>query len=66
MLNADDDLVMFYLRYLEQGKNGALDRAHEVETTLRNDAVPAVVAALAPLVVDGLTCPGTNLTLETP
>lgn len=66
MLNADDDLVTFYLRNLEEGKAGALDRAHEVEATLRNDAVPGVEAALAPLVAGGLTCPGTNLTLETP
>ncbi len=66
MLGADNQLVTFYLRYLEEGKNGALDRAHEVEATLRTDAVPAVEAALAPLVDDGLTCPGINLTLETP
>jgi hypothetical protein len=66
MLNADDDLATFYLRYLEQGKSAALDRAHEVEDTLRTDAVPAVEAALAPLVDDGLTCPGIDLTLETP
>jgi hypothetical protein len=66
MLNADDDLVTFYLRYLEEGKKGALDRAHEVEATLRTDAVPGVEAALAPLIADGLSCPGINLTLETP
>jgi hypothetical protein len=66
MLAADGDLVTFYLRNLEEGKAGALDRAHEVEATLRNDAVPGVEAALAPLVAGGLTCPGINLTLETP
>lgn len=66
MLDADDQLATFYLRYLEEGRAGALDRAHEVEATLREDAVPAAEAALAPLVGDGLTCPETNLMLEKP
>lgn len=66
MLQQDASLATYYLRFLEDDRAPALDRAHEVESTLRDAAVPAVTAAVGALVVQGLTCPNTALELESP
>jgi hypothetical protein len=66
LLDEDEQLVTFYLRYLEQDRAPALDRAHGVEVVLREQAVPAVETALAKLARQGLTCPGLSFDLETP
>jgi hypothetical protein len=57
MLEQDGSLATQYLRYLEDKRSAALDRAHDVEGTLRTDAVPAVTVAVTALVTQGLTCP---------
>lgn len=66
LLDEDEQLVTFYLRYLEQDRAAALDRAHEVEVALRDQAVPAAETAVAKLANQGLTCPGLSFDLETP
>ena len=66
MLEQDASLATQYLRYLEDKRSAALDRAHDVEGTLRTDAVPAVTVAVTALVTQGLTCPDTPLQLESP
>jgi len=66
MLQQDANLATHYLRFLEDDRAGALDRAHEVEGTLREAAIPAVGAAIGALVSQGLTCPNTALALESP
>ena len=66
MLEEDTRLASSYLRYLEEERDVALDRAHESEIVLRDSAVPAVLNALAPLIVQGLSCPASPLRLETP
>jgi hypothetical protein len=66
MLEQDANLATQYLRYLEDKRGGALDRAHTIEGTLRESAIPAVATALAPLKTQGLACPGIELELESP
>jgi hypothetical protein len=66
MLEQDATLATQYLKYLEDKRDAALDRAHEAEATLREDAIPAVTAALGPLVVQGLSCPDAAFELESP
>ena len=66
MLEKDANLATQYLRYLEDNKDAALDRAHEIEGTLREDAIPAVATAVAPLKTQGLACPDLELQLEAP
>jgi hypothetical protein len=66
MLALDNDLATFYLRYLEESRDAALDRAHEAEAELRDTAVPAVATALDPLVNQGFACAETPFGLETP
>jgi hypothetical protein len=66
MLEQDASLATYYLRYLEEDRTAARDRAQQVERTLREEAIPAVVAAVAPLVELGLSCPDTPLELESP
>jgi hypothetical protein len=66
MLEQDASLATYYLRFLDEDRAPALDRAHEVEGTLREGAIPAVSAAIGALVGQGLTCPNTALDLESP
>jgi hypothetical protein len=66
MLERDASLATQYLRHLEDKRSAALDRAHEVEGTLRTDAIPAVATALTALATQGLACPDTTLQLESP
>lgn len=66
MLEQDANLATQYLRYLEDKRSGALDRAHQIEGTLRAEAIPAVATALSPLKTQGLACPGIELELESP
>jgi hypothetical protein len=66
MLERDASLATQYLRYLEDKRSAALDRAHAVEDTLRTEAIPAVTTAVAALATQGLTCPNTTLQLESP
>lgn len=66
MLADDDELVTFYLRYLEEDREPALERAKEMEQKLRETDVPAVEEALATLADLGLACPGLNFTLDKP
>lgn len=66
LLDTDEQLVTYYLRYLEQGRDPAHQRAIETEATLRDVAVPAVEDALANLAGAGLACPGQNFTLDKP
>jgi hypothetical protein len=66
MLQQDANLATYYLRFLEDDRAPALDRAHEVEGTLREAAIPAVSTAIGALVSQGLTCPNTALELESP
>ena len=66
MLDADDELVTYYLRFLEEGRDPALDKALETEATLREAAVPAVELALSAVAAAGVSCPGLNFTLDKP
>jgi hypothetical protein len=66
MLEQDANLATQYLRYLEDKRAGALDRAHQIEGTLGEQAIPAVATALAPLKTQGLACPDIDLELEAP
>jgi hypothetical protein len=66
MLDTDEELVTNYLRFLEENRDPALDRAHERETALREEIVPAVEVALAELAAAGFSCPGLNFTLDKP
>jgi hypothetical protein len=66
MLADDEQLVTFYLRYLEESRDGALQRARDVEETLRENDVPRVEAALLALAEIGLTCPGQSFSLDKP
>jgi hypothetical protein len=66
MLQQDANLATHYLRFLEDDRAPALDRAHEVEGTLRASAIPAVSAAMGALVSQGLSCPNTALEVESP
>jgi hypothetical protein len=66
MLDTDDQLAIFYLRYLEEARDAAYDRALEIEATLRDEAIPAVEDALAGLEGSGLGCPGLSFNLEKP
>jgi hypothetical protein len=66
MLEQDASLATQYLRYLEDKRGSALDRAHEIEGTLREDAIPAVTTAVASLATQGFVCPDLDLELESP
>ena len=66
MLEQDASLATQYLRYLEDKRDPALDRAHEIEGTLREDAIPAVATAVAPLATQGFACADIDLELESP
>ena len=66
MLEQDASLATQYLHYLEDNKDAALNRAHDIEGTLREDAIPAVATAIAPLATQGLACPDGDLELESP
>jgi hypothetical protein len=66
MLEQDASLATQYLRYLEDKRDPALDRAHQIEGVLREDAIPAVATALAPLAIHGFACADLDLELESP
>ena len=65
LLAEDEQLVTFYVRFLEEDRAPALERARESEAALRDQAVPAVETELAQLANEGLACPA-GFDLETP
>ena len=66
LLDQDDQLVLYWLRHLEENRQPALGRAREVAGTLRETYVPAVQSELDGLADTGVACPGRELSLETP
>jgi hypothetical protein len=66
MLEQDASLATQYLRYLEDKRDPALNRAHQIEGTLRENVIPAVAMAIAPLAMQGFACSDTDLELESP